>query len=769
MATLMPPHFISVFVLTATSCVAGVALAATAPAASGPAAKTSSRNVMGHGAIAGPLNQQEVTASYTRRYALEFAAAPVTLLPPIDEVDMMLEDDNMPQPAPLRFAVQRPIDVSISDGQWINVPGGRIWRLDVEGIGSLNTRMHLSGLDLGEGQEIFLDSASDANDSVGPLTGKGDFSNGEAWGAFTPGAVARIEWFVPEGSNPTTLPFETAEYSQGYRDIFGIFADEVSMLAQCHNDPVCYASWTNQSNAAAKMTFTSGGGSYLCSGQLMATTAADETPYFSTAYHCISTQTEANSLNARFFYRASTCNGSNNAGTNVVGADLVSTYSASDATLLMIRGALPSSVYWVGSLTTNPATTTPIVSIHHPGGAEQDISFGTKTYTTANCGSPSSNWHRVGWTTGITEGGSSGSALYVESSQLLCGLLTCGTSSCTITAGWDGYSRWDLAMGTGGFSSFIAAGTDDTQEPNDSCAAARLLTPATYSALVVKRLDSDWYAIDVPIGSTLVLSSTYTHTNGDVDFRLWSGCGGTLLQDRTGNVNNEGFTYVNTSSSTRLLLEAYLSTDTRNDYSMIFSVTTPAPANNECSGATTCTDGTVGFSTAGATNSSYTIPASCNVGGGTAINKDVWFGYTASCTGTATASTCGQAGFDTNIAVYSGPSCPGASSTVLACNDNGSGCSGSTSSVYWDAVAGQTYFIRVGSPGTGSGSGSLTMSCVNLCPADLDGDSAVGGSDVALLLLDFGPCAGCSADLDGDNDVTGSDLAYLLLDFGNCP
>jgi alpha-tubulin suppressor-like RCC1 family protein len=26
------------------------------------------------------------------------------------------------------------------------------------------------------------------------------------------------------------------------------------------------------------------------------------------------------------------------------------------------------------------------------------------------------------------------------------------------------------------------------------------------------------------------------------------------------------------------------------------------------------------------------------------------------------------------------------------------------------------------------------------CPFDMDGDGAVGGSDIALVLLDFGPC-----------------------------
>jgi hypothetical protein len=40
-------------------------------------------------------------------------------------------------------------------------------------------------------------------------------------------------------------------------------------------------------------------------------------------------------------------------------------------------------------------------------------------------------------------------------------------------------------------------------------------------------------------------------------------------------------------------------------------------------------------------------------------------------------------------------------------------------------------------------------------------------ADIALLLLEFGPCAGaCPADLDGDGYVTTGDIAFMLLLFG---
>ena len=49
---------------------------------------------------------------------------------------------------------------------------------------------------------------------------------------------------------------------------------------------------------------------------------------------------------------------------------------------------------------------------------------------------------------------------------------------------------------------------------------------------------------------------------------------------------------------------------------------------------------------------------------------------------------------------------------------------------------------------------------------DLDGDRRVGPSDLAMLLLDYGPCPGsCAADLDQSGEVDGGDIAILLMNF----
>ena len=53
------------------------------------------------------------------------------------------------------------------------------------------------------------------------------------------------------------------------------------------------------------------------------------------------------------------------------------------------------------------------------------------------------------------------------------------------------------------------------------------------------------------------------------------------------------------------------------------------------------------------------------------------------------------------------------------------------------------------------------------CPADLDGDGQVGGSDVGVMLSQWGGPG--SGDLDGDGSVGGADFGLLLSEWGDCP
>jgi hypothetical protein len=92
--------------------------------------------------------------------------------------------------------------------------------------------------------------------------------------------------------------------------------------------------------------------------------------------------------------------------------------------------------------------------------------------------------------------------------------------------------------------------------------------------------------------------------------------------------------------------------------------------------------------------------------GTSGINFDVWFAWTADCSGPTEISTCGGASHDTKLSIYPGNGCP-ATGSSLDCNDD---TCGFQSTVNFQAAQGTTYTLQVGSfPGGGTGPGSFTV------------------------------------------------------------
>ncbi|MCY2961535.1 MAG: hypothetical protein NTY35_15335 [Planctomycetota bacterium] len=112
--------------------------------------------------------------------------------------------------------------------------------------------------------------------------------------------------------------------------------------------------------------------------------------------------------------------------------------------------------------------------------------------------------------------------------------------------------------------------------------------------------------------------------------------------------------------------------------------------------------------------------AACSFFGSTALNRDVWFRWTAGFTGNAELVACNHP-VDTKIAVYSGAGCP--SAPALACNDDFCGPFGLQSRVVFPATSGQTYVVQVGLYPftTAGGQGSFTIQ-----PASAPANDACG-------------------------------------------
>lgn len=215
-----------------------------------------------------------------------------------------------------------------------------------------------------------------------------------------------------------------------------------------------------------------------------------------------------------------------------------------------------------------------------------------------------------------------------------------------------------------------------------------------------------------------------------------------------------------------LLFEPMPCGDPRGQYAIRVGVVPcepTVPVNDRCDNPAAMGVGVVSFDCTHASTEPAWLPASCDEGSGLALTHDVWFAFTAPESATYTFSTCGVADFDARIALYD--QCGG---VVLACSDDA--CTDGGASMSAAMSCGQTALLRVGGWGHGSSGAlriepNLTSGCD--CAGDLDASGEVDGSDVAVLLLNFGEPAGAS-DLDGDGEVGSADLGLLLLLTGPC-
>ncbi|MEK6677308.1 MAG: hypothetical protein AABZ47_16860, partial [Planctomycetota bacterium] len=150
------------------------------------------------------------------------------------------------------------------------------------------------------------------------------------------------------------------------------------------------------------------------------------------------------------------------------------------------------------------------------------------------------------------------------------------------------------------------------------------------------------------------------------------------------------------------------------------TVVPPAPANDNCANATNITtDGAFTFATTSATTDGPLPPPTCDDAPDFgAFGQDIWFNYTATCSGIVTVSTCDTStNFDTRLAIYDDLSttacvCPGAFTLPTTCDDDAPNCSNERSEVVFLGTQGNCYKIRLGGFGTEEGTGTMTISCI---------------------------------------------------------
>ncbi|WP_148313487.1 trypsin-like serine peptidase [Sorangium cellulosum] len=280
------------------------------------------------------------------------------------------------------------------------------WKHAITSPGAAFVRVHLTGFSLAKGDYVTV-SSPDGSRSF-RYEGRGPNDDGDVWAFAIEGETAIVELHSDSGGGHGfsiadiahgTVALDPGMVSSDEADPrsaplalrpFG-GTPEVVCSTDGREDIACHPELDAQQRPVARLVFISGGGVFLCTGWLV---AGKYESTLMTNNHCISTQSEANTLEAQFGYQHTTCGGSTLASAaSVSGGDVLKTSSkyrsgsagGLDYTLIALRGS-PEATWGELTPTTKALRAgTPVNLIQHPGGSPKKVGYWRDRTRTARC------------------------------------------------------------------------------------------------------------------------------------------------------------------------------------------------------------------------------------------------------------------------------------------------------------------------------------------------------------------------------------------------
>lgn len=437
--------------------------------------------------------------------------------------------------------------VSMGDLYWREGPDGQqVTNMVVESAEARALRVAVDVDSLPAGVVIRFHPEGDTSTVFGPydrsrMAELARFSKeGTYWSPIVEGQSLAMEVAMPASADVRGLDLELPRVSHlvtSVRDRFSLKdLGSIGNSGACNVDLRCESdsSWHSVGDSVAKYAFTTQSGSTgLCTGTLLADEQQTGTPYFLSANHCLSSSTLAATVNTYWFFERESCGGPDPTSVNQQsgGAQLVETGEGTDYTLMELNDTPPAGAIYAGWTTASPGVGSETTGIHHPSGDLKKISFGTVDGYSSYLGSENNsdaNYIRMLWTiSGTTEGGSSGSALFNPSRQVV-GTLTGGYAGCSGSQDNgepDWYGRFDythacISDEIGG--SPVADCPDESDGGGGGGDAGSLSSGVSESGSVSA---GEWvyYTIDVPSGaSRLLVELAGLSADGDLYVRSGS-------------------------------------------------------------------------------------------------------------------------------------------------------------------------------------------------------------------------------------------------------
>ena len=286
-----------------------------------------------------------------------------------------------------------------------------------------------------------------ATDSIvfGPFTDKGPWGSGEFWSGTVDGDTVVIEFYKRTDENGQG--FEIFEISHILAELDWRLRSNEPDVLNCEVDASCYGD--PEKNAVGRILFNDNG-PHVCTGTLLNDLAQDQTPYFLTANHCVPTARQSLKLlkYIGFIRQPVVTVAFCEVGSILHRAPISLRRKARTIfpcygyrTMLLAGRSFPdgppppNQQALVFSGFTTPTGISRQPSIH-----TYEESTGSITNTNENC-LGLVNGYEVGWTSGTTEPGSSGSGLFTSNGHYLVGVLSCGPLPPTCNSPWAGLQQ----------------------------------------------------------------------------------------------------------------------------------------------------------------------------------------------------------------------------------------------------------------------------------------------------------------------------------------
>jgi hypothetical protein len=398
---------------------------------------------------------------------------PIAKMPAFDPTAMLLEDETLNQKGngPYRFGKNFDVNLNQSNaGSWFTYANGdRLWQLEISSTNAYSINLQFSYYHLPPDAEMFIYNKTKSM-VIGAFTHLNNQEDGLFATDLVQGDKIVVEYFEPVQVRGLGA-FNISTVTHAYRNIFSEeFTKGFGTSGACQFNTACPLStgWEDQIRSSVMLV---SGGNGFCSGSLVNNTALDGKPYILTANHCGSSG--FGSWVFRFNWESPTCNNpaSSPSFQSLTGGVRRANSAGSDMSLVEITGGLsggtiPASynAYFSGWSNLNIIADSAF-GIHHPDGDIKKFSIAKNatqnaTYAGAAC------WRVGQWTSGCTEGGSSGSPLYDQNKRII-GQLYGGPSYCGAPASQmnDFYGKFS--------TSWLGGGTNSTQlkfwlDPNNT-------------------------------------------------------------------------------------------------------------------------------------------------------------------------------------------------------------------------------------------------------------------------------------------------------------